>query len=283
MDGDFPRVCLNGLGFYRSAALLRLEFVDHAFLTRRGGVSEGDFESLNLSYSVSDCDKKVAANWDILAKAFSLSPEDFVTVRQVHGDRVLVLKGGRAEPRDPRLRNEGFDALVTDEPGLVLAVKTADCVPILLADPVRKAIGIVHAGWRGTALAVAKKAVRAMGDAFGCEPSDMVAVLGPAIGPCCYQVGRLVFEALGGVGADREYLRPAAEDGQWRLDLPGINRRQLLKEGLEKGRITSGSICTVCQKDIFFSHRAQGGKAGRQVSFIRIAPAAKKNTTKHLT
>jgi YfiH family protein len=156
------------------------------------------------------------------------------------------------------------DALVTDTPGLALLLRFADCQPIILYDPARHAQGLVHAGWRGLAQGVARRAVETMQEAFGTNPSDLLAGLGPAIGPCCYTVGDDVASAMGYALPDwREVMALEASGRGWRLDLPAANAQQLAAAGVPTGQMERAGLCTACRNDEFFSHRADNGQTGR--------------------
>ncbi|MGQ9634678.1 MAG: peptidoglycan editing factor PgeF [Bryobacteraceae bacterium] len=185
--------------------------------------------------------------------------EDWISLNQVHSDRCLYANG------ETRGRTGQGDALLTDVPGAALAVRTADCVPLFLVDPLRRAVAVVHAGWRGTALSIAAKAVKAMAAQFGSPPADLEAVLGPAIGPCCYMVGPEV-----AVQFQPWFPEPLDLRGPARLDLPEANRRQLLAAGLSAARVHATPLCTCCQPDLFHSYRRDRDKAGRMVSGIQI-------------
>jgi hypothetical protein len=153
---------------------------------------------------------------------------------------------------------------------LALCIKTADCVPVFLTDPVLQIIGAVHAGWKGTALLITEKAVREMVRRFGTRPSDLFAFIGPAIGPCCYEVDNAVYQAMGRQSAHGAFIHAGLQAGKWMLDLPLANYHQLLHAGLLPEHIQTAGLCTACHPELFFSHRAQGGDTGRQLSFIMI-------------
>lgn len=260
----------NGLSYLSSPLLEKTGFLAHGFMTRRGGFSKGPFRSLNLSLNVGDQEPHVRESWAKMAAHFALNPGSFITVRQVHQDRVLVIEEGGATELSSARGDSGYDALATNRSGLAISIKTADCVPVLLVDTVRKVVGAVHAGWRGTALGVAAKTVETFRRRFGSSPGDISAVLGPAIGPCCYQVDRTVFDAFSGDDRNRDFFLPAGA-GKWQLDLARLNACQLEAAGLARARIHSAGICTACQGgELFFSHRASGGNCGRQLSFIML-------------
>lgn len=226
----------------------------HAISTRAGGVSVGRFASLNVSFSVGDERTNVEENLRRLRKA--LGADELFSAYQVHGNAVTLVEP-HTEPR-PKC-----DVLITQSSERALMLRYADCTPILVADPKHRAVAAVHAGWRGSAVRAAGAAVRAMQEAFGTEPADVLAGIGPAIGPCCYQVGQDVVDAF----ADRPWLF----DEQSRLDLWAANRQALMETGVPAEQIEVAAICTQCQSDRFFSHRANGGvPAGRFAGIIRL-------------
>lgn len=229
--------------------------VVHAITTRAGGVSEGRCESLNVSYSVGDQNENVEENLRRAAESVGSKREDLFAAYQVHGrDVTIVDEASQARPR--------CDVLITRSPARTLMLRYADCTPVLLADTRQPAVGVVHAGWRGSAVRAAGAAVEAMVARFGSSPADLVAGIGPAIGPCCYMVGDDVHAAF----EDRPWLF-----GDGRLDLWDANRHALLEAGLAPDHIEVARICTRCQADRFFSHRANGGQpAGRFAGLIRL-------------
>jgi YfiH family protein len=153
---------------------------------------------------------------------------------------------------------------------VAIGIKTADCAPVLLFDRRSQTIAAVHAGWRGTALGIAGKAVRVMGERFSSRPEDLSAVIGPSIGPCCYEVDEPVFEAMSHHGEAQRVLRPGPRPLRWMFDLPLANRMQLEREGVPPEQISAAGFCTCCRKDLFFSHRRDGEKTGRHLNFILL-------------
>ena len=176
--------------------------------------------------------------------------------RQIHSNRVVVISGAQAGSTIP-----DSDGLVTATPGVALLLRFADCQPILLYDPAQHALALVHAGWRGVAQGIARRAVEAMVQAFGTRPGEILAGLGPAIGPCCYTVGDKVAAAMGYVLPDWSGAMAALGEGQWRLDLSAANAQQLAAEGVQQ--IESADLCTACNQHEFYSHRAENGRTGR--------------------
>ena len=232
---------------------------DAVVTARTGGVSSGPYESLNLSFSVGDDPGCVLENRHRLATAFGADLGDFAFARQVHGARAHVVtesgRGNGAFRLDGAI--DGIDALVTVSPEVVLAILTADCVPIVLHDPVVGVLACVHAGWRGTVAGVAAAAVAAM-RSLGTRPSDVVAGIGPAIGADRYQVGPDVHEAVSrsfGPAAPA-FLRPdPSAPGRWLLDLPSANRHALREAGVPGPRIHVTDLVTGPAPGHFFSDR----------------------------
>ena len=234
----------------------------HGFTTRAGGVSPPPWDGLNLGDRVGDDPAAVAENWRRLAARTGLA---FARVRQVHGVRVVVAAGEDALPAVEA------DAIVSRRPGLAACVSVADCVPVLLGDPVSGGVAAVHAGWRGTLAGAAAAAVRALSRETGTAPARLLAAIGPSIGPCCYEVSPELagqFEASLGAGV----VRGGA--GRPRLDLWAANEAALRGAGLRAVEILGR--CTACERERFFSHRRDGGRTGRMAAFAAppaISPA----------
>ncbi len=232
-------------GWFDSAGLV------HGFSTRKGGVSAPPYDSLNLGLNTGDDPQAVEENVRRFCGAAGIRRGRIAFTKQVHGDSVQAAGAPGVYP--------DTDGLVTDTPGLVLAVQVADCVPVFLYDPFRRAAGIAHAGWKGSSLHIAAKTVRRLSEAFGSRPGDLQACIGPSIGPCCYEVGA---EA-----ADRfpsGYLKGN------KLDLWGYNHQTLIDEGIAAENVQVSGLCTGCHREWFFSHRAEGGKTGRMMAVIGL-------------
>jgi purine-nucleoside/S-methyl-5'-thioadenosine phosphorylase / adenosine deaminase len=227
----------------------------HGFTTRNGGVSRPPFDTANLGGAVGDAPGAVEANWEALRRETGLG---FARVRQVHGDRVVVARGA-TEP------HEEADAVVSALPGVAACVSVADCVPVLLADPRSGAVAALHAGWRGTIVRIAARGVDALVREVGASPTELVAAVGPGIGPCCFEVDReLAARFRGTLGP---LVADARERGS-RVDLFLANALVLREAGLLPARIEVLGRCTACDPRSFFSHRRDGGRSGRQVGFI---------------
>lgn len=256
------RLINKGRVAYFESDILKIPGLAHAFCTRDTGVSPPPFNSLNFSVREGDTPENVKENCTILSSAFGIPYGKFFTLRQVHGSSILVLHSpfsGNGELE--------HDAMAAREGGVALCIKTADCVPVLLADRNLKAIAAVHAGWRGTSLQIVSKAAAFLFENFGVSRGDLLAAIGPAIGPCCYEVDSVVFDAMAGDAV--QFFKQTGEQGKWKLDLPGVNRSQLLKMGIPPENISSSGLCTACRTDLFYSHRAEK-QTGRQLNFIMI-------------
>ena len=303
----FNLVSRGGLGWIECVRLSNVPWLVHAFSTRRGGLSEPPCAGLNLGFTASDQRERVEQN----RRQFldQLGAKDFAptSVRQVHSSHSFVVTrdgSGRLAYQLPG--GEGFlpaatdppagDALMTAEPGLLLTVRIADCLPLLLVDSRRGVVAAVHAGWRGALARVIEKAVGDMRRAFGSDPQELIAAAGPSIRACCYDVGEDVVEAFHGSFAQADgFFRPlpdrsAAATDRYsilflsayppghapehapaaRLDLTAVARDQLTSAGVNPANIFVAEYCTACRTDLFFSHRREGGQTGRQAAVIGI-------------
>ena len=264
--------------FVQSRLLSESGEVVHAFSSRQGGVSRPPFATLNLGQSVGDDLALVEENRRRFFVAFGIDSTRIVRAKQVHGNDVLRVDAGlMRRPGFPRYLVEEpaeFDAFITELSDVALVVSTADCLPILIHDPVRRAVAAVHAGWRGTAQRIAAGAVRAMQAAYGTDPADCRAALGPAIRGCCFEVDEPVMEAMTAALPDWEAHATPTRPGHCRLDLAGVNRAILEGVGVRPDRIEDIGICTTCRTDLFFSHRGEKGRTGRMMNFILLRAAS---------
>jgi YfiH family protein len=210
--------------------------------------------------------------WSALATSFGVNASGVVRIHQVHGCAVVSVL---AEEQAPAMATTPeADAIVSNDPARVVTVQSADCVPVLLADPVTGTVGAVHAGWRGTAARAVRAAVDAM-RRLGARPADLVAAIGPSIGPCCYEVGEELVDAFAAArhpatDLERWFIRSVA--GKPRLDLPSANRDQLVAAGLRPDRVHPCGLCTASNLDVLYSFRAEGPSTGRLVAAIRCRP-----------
>ena len=268
----------NGVGLFAVPGWERFDWLWHGFSTHRGGVSRtylpdglGDscpeLDQLNLGFTAADPAENVSENRLRWVEAVTGNRETPLrTIRQIHSG-VSVMAEAEAPEKIPEA-----DGIMTQQNGILLGVMTADCIPVLVADPVNRAVAAFHAGWRGTVARIVEHGVAQMTTEFGSDPAQMVAAVGPGIGLCCYTVGGDVeaqFWAQFSYGA--ELFLKGNETS--RLDLIEANRRQLLSAGLAEGAVAIVGGCTSCQPWYFYSHRASGGHAGRMMASIGIRPA----------
>jgi YfiH family protein len=229
---------------------------------RHGGVSQPPYHSLNLADSVDDHPEAVIANRCIFFDQIGLDIQNFVFCRQIHSDCVRLVNRVDTSSSLPLAE---ADAMITNQPSLALGVFTADCIPIFIVDIVTPAIGIVHAGWRGTLAGITTKTIKAMERHFATEPSNCLAHLGPSIQKCCYTVSSLLADKF------QDTFGPEVRCGKGALSLQMANLLQLRQVGLPQAAISIAQLCTACRTDLFYSHRAEGGNTGRMLSLIRLS------------
>ena len=258
----------NGVTFL-TADTLSDGGVLHGFSTRLGGVSPAPWDSLNLDDRRGDDIANVQENFRRLCAALNMDVRRAVLSRQVHRDDVRVVTAADAgkglwKPQD----YDSADALVTDVPGLPLVVFSADCNVILLHDPVRRVVGAAHAGWRGTAAGIAGRTVRVMRDTYGCDPADIRAAVGPAIGQCCFETDGDVPAAMrDALGSEADPFM-SRQGEKWHVDLKGINAHWLKRLGVTN--IDICPHCTACRPDLYWSHRKMGNARGAQAAMLAL-------------
>ena len=254
--GSVPYLTYNSLS--------ELKFIRHAFSTRLGGVSEGEFTSMNLAFNRGDDPDRVTENYRRLCRSAGFDFESLTASSQDHHTFVRAVtrenRGtGIYRPRDL----ESVDALITDEKGVTLVTYYADCTPLFFVDTENRAIGLAHAGWRGTVGRIGEKVVRKMGECYGTKPENIVAAVGPAISVCCYEVDEPCaahFLALDDLDTER-FVFPK-DGGKFMLDLLEANRQILVAAGVKAENIMLSDLCTNCHSDLLWSHRATKGKRG---------------------
>ncbi len=237
----------------------------HGIFTRHGGVSDAPFSSLNTGGLLGDSIANVRRNHELMYQALGVDGARVVTTWQVHGVDVVYAGG----PVQGRRWIAHADALVTDKPGLALVMRYADCTPIVAYDARKGVVGVAHAGWRGTVDGMAARLVQAMVTLFGCRPSELLAGVGPSIGPERYQVGEEVVRAVAAhFGSTDGLIRRDPADGSAYLNLWEANRRDLLRAGVEQVEVMG--LCTATRTDEFFSHRAERGQTGRFSAVVML-------------
>lgn len=237
-----------------------------AFSMRAGGVSQCPYDSLNLAYHVDDDDASVAENRRLFCAALGIDLDSLVIAQQVHGTNIVVVDesyAGRGAHSHENAIPE-TDSMITNSHSVALGILTADCVPVLIIDPIRKAIGIAHAGWRGTIGRIAAKTILKMCDVYNTKTANCLVTLGPSIGACCYTVGADLISQF------REAFGSEVCTETNKLDLYRAVEKQLVDIGVEKSNITSDKLCTACNVNLLYSHRAEGGNTGRMMSVIKL-------------
>lgn len=301
-------VSRRGLTWIEHPLLTGYPWLIHAFSTRRGGVSRGPAAGLNLGSTQGETQSRVRKNRDLLFRQLGAERFALAALRQVHstvvfqvdhasGDELEYHLAGSPPAEHPGLAQPEGDALLTDQAGILLSVRTADCLPLLLVDPKRRAVAAVHAGWRGALGRIIEKTAGEMCRVYGSQPSRLLAVLGPSIRACCYQVGKDVEEAFHGrfPNADKFFhKRPGQAAGRpetrflsflgeppgrsadpepsSHLDLVAVAEDQLRGAGLARCRVAAVDLCTACRPDLFYSHRRDGNGTGRMAAVIGIRP-----------
>ena len=281
----------RGVRILQSPELAKLPWLVHGFSTRVGGVSKLDGKRvLNLGFTEWDARENVKQNRRRLQSALGAQDLQLVSLLQFHSDTILSFESAPTEP------SRG-DASVTNSAGLLLAVQTADCVPVLLVDPKNRAVAAVHAGWRGTLARIVEKTIGRMQMQFGSQAAELLAAIGPAIGGCCYEVGTEVAAAFSGQFANAadffDELRTGDEPNplQWLnmmppghqpppkkvlLDLRKANRSQLRAAGVLARHIFVSDLCTGCRRDLLFSYRKEGAESGRMMAVVGIRTKKKR-------
>lgn len=261
----------------RCAAYRDEKWISHGFSTRLGGVSAGIYGSLNLSFSQGDDEKLVRENHGIMAAALGVKPDRLVYSHQTHTTNVLRVTEEHAGMGITRERSfHDIDGFVTDVPGLMLVTAYADCVPLYFADRRLHVIGLSHSGWRGTVNNMAQAAVDKLGSEFGSRPEDIIAFIGPSICASCYEVGEDVaenfFNAYGAEADKVLKIKKEMEVGKkYYLNLHAANRINMLHAGITEENISVTDICTCCNPELLFSHRASKGKRGGLCAYMMIA------------
>lgn len=263
----------NGIVFHTADAFTAAGCVRHGFASRLGGVSTGAFSSLNLSFSRGDDPESVRENYHRLCAALGIDETRLVRTHQVHSDEVRVATGADILPALTGPVPDETDGLITNEPGLCLTIYYADCIPVLLCDPVKRVIGAVHSGWRGTAQDIVPKAIAKMQARYGCDPKNILAAIGPGIGPCCFETHDDVPNALQaalGQGIT-PYTPPLPErPGKYAVDLKGLLAWRLCRAGLAPAHIDTLSLCTACHPELYWSHRKLGPARGNHGAMIAL-------------
>ncbi len=256
---------INGRCYITDEKLSEISCLRHGFTTARGGFSKGKIEGLNLGFRVGDNIEDVIKNYEAVAADLDMTFSNMVLAKQTHTDNIrVVTKADRGKGLIRESDINDTDGLITNEKNTPLVVFAADCIPVLLTDKDGKAIGAVHAGWRGTVMKIPQKAVRLMAENYGIAPENIVAAIGPGIGKCCFEVGEEVAREFS------EEFVTEKENGKFFVDLWQANYASLREIGVKKENISISKMCTKCGGDEFYSYRRMGEKTGRLGALIEL-------------
>ena len=269
----------NGTSLVTDGALKYIEFdclkqygsvLTHFMSTRAGGVSTGECSTLNLGFNRNDSRENVIRNFQLLCEAAGIDTQSLVLTNQIH-DTVVRSVGesdrGKGFSRESDIK--GVDGLLTVQPGVTLVTFHADCVPVFLFEPGINAAALLHSGWRSTLKNIAAEAVRKMELLPDFKADRLIAVTGPSIGKCCFEVGEEVYVQFAGIYTNAAFYQPMG-NGKWKIDLQAIIQSQLTAEGLEDENIHHSGICTKCRSDLFFSYRGDKGATGSLAAFMQL-------------
>lgn len=264
---------VGGVPYLAYPLLEQTELVRHGFSTRLGGVSKGVCSTMNLSFARGDEVEAVRENYCRMAKALGVAEDSFVLSVQTHTTNVRVVTGadrgkGLIKPCD----YSEVDGLVTNEPGLCLTTFYADCVPLFFLDPVKKVIGLSHSGWRGTTGRIGEKTLEVMKNTYGSNPEDVLAAIGPSICQACYEVSEDVIDVFRQHFLEKYWnvLFYKKENGKYQLDLWKANEIVLKEAGIKEEHLAVTNLCTCCNPELLFSHRASKGKRGNLAAFLAL-------------
>lgn len=263
----------DGVQYLEFPLLANIDVVRHGISTRVGGVSEGIYSSMNLSFTRGDKKEHVLENYRRIGAAIGVAPEHMTGSQQTHTTnirKVTETDMGKGIVRERDYAD--IDGMITNIPGICLVTYYADCVPLLFVDPVRRAIGASHSGWRGTVNKMGQATIEAMQREYGCRPEDIRAAVGPSICQDCYEVSEDVILEFQKAFPQKEwdtlfYKKP---DGKYQLNLWKANERILLDAGIKRANLAVTNLCTCCNPELLFSHRASHGKRGNLAAFLAL-------------
>lgn len=264
---------VGGVPYLAYPLLEQTELVRHGFSTRLGGVSKGVCSTMNLSFARGDEVEAVRENYCRMAKALGVAEDSFVLSVQTHTTNVrVVTRADRGKGLIKPCDYSEVDGLVTNEPGLCLTTFYADCVPLFFLDPVKKVIGLSHSGWRGTTGRIGEKTLEVMKNTYGSNPEDVLAAIGPSICQACYEVSEDVIDVFRQHFLEKYWnvLFYKKENGKYQLDLWKANEIVLKEAGIKEEHLAVTNLCTCCNPELLFSHRASKGKRGNLAAFLAL-------------
>lgn len=261
----------NDVPYLTYKALQDISFINHAFSTKLGGVSTGEFTSMNLAFNRGDDIDAVTENYKRFCKATGFDFDTLVASAQDHNTVVRKVTKedcgiGITKPRDI----QSVDALVTNQPNVTLVTYYADCTPIFFVDKVKKVIALAHAGWRGTVGKICKNVIDTMVNDYNCNTADIICCVGPAISKCCYEIDKTCYDEFVKSQLDIEKIMTDKSNGKYMADLLETNRQILISSGVPKENIIISDVCTKCNSELLWSHRATNGHRGTMCAFMCI-------------
>lgn len=262
---------VDNLIYFTFPMFEKFNFVTHAFSSRFGGVSSEIYSSLNLGFNRGDSYQNVYTNYKILCSAIDIDADRIVMGQLMHDSNIRDVTDcdiGKGMVKD--LDYSNIDGLVTDIPNIPIAMTFADCVPIFFLDTQKRVIALAHSGWRGTVKKIGEKMILKMVNDYQCNVKDIVIGIGPSIGICCFEVGKEVYSEFLSLDCLPERWFKIAPDEKYYIDMQSVIKNMFLKLGILESNITVSNLCTKCNSDIFFSHRATDGKRGSMAAIIQL-------------
>lgn len=262
----------SAVGFLTFKKLEEYKFIRHAFSTRLGGISKNEYKSMNLRINCSDKYENVIENYKLFCSATNIDFNSLTFTSQTHTNnvRLITSKDKGVGIHKPQNMNN-IDALTTNEKGITLVTFHADCIPIFIVDPINKAIGLAHSGWRGTASKIAQNLLNVMRENYSSLPQNLICCIGPGIEKSCFEVDDKVLQEFkkSGISNQNKYIQEKSND-KFLIDLPGLNKQILLDNGVNNNNIFVSDLCTKCSNDLLFSHRQTGNKRGTMAAMIQL-------------
>lgn len=262
---------VDGVVYYSFPQMDTYPFLKAGISTRLGGVSEGIYASMNLSYTRGDDTARVDENFARMCDALGVPVEGVVISAQEHHVNIENVTSADCGKGKTLPGYTDVDGLITDEPNVILCTQYADCVPLLFADPKKRVVAASHAGWRGTVEEIGRLTVERMCKDYGCDPADILAAIAPSIGKCCFEVDTPVYNAFSKMQVFDDGCFVYDGGDKYHIDLWEVNRRVLLSAGVKADNITVTDLCTRCHPDLFWSHRKTGPARGSLAAFIGMA------------
>lgn len=262
----------NAVSYLTFKHFENFDFLIHAFSTRMGGVSEGCYKSMNLSFSQGDKEESVEKNYNILFSVLGLNINKIAMTNQIHDNFIKVIK--ESDINSGELKSNihyETDGLITNVPGVALVTYHADCPAIFIVDPLRKVIGLAHAGWKGTVKEIAGNLVNSFVKNYNSLPQDLICAIGPAISGDCFEVSEDILPHFKSLNLDDKlYLVPSKIPGKANVDLLEVNKQILVQSGVKESNIIKSDVCTKCYHDLLFSHRAMGKNRGTNAAIMSM-------------